>query len=87
MIWSTWPGVKVLTCMGRSNVTLSVLVVPLMIRLSLPRAAGHRGAQDLRAGDDQRQRVLIERGTEDAICRGADAENVIGTAGWGVGTA
>ena len=69
MIWSTWLGVKVLTCMGRSNVTLSVLVVPSVIRLSLPRAARHRGAHDLRAGHDQRQRVLIERRAEDA--RGA----------------
>ena len=33
MIWTTWPGVKVLTCIGRSNVTLSVLVVPSVTRL------------------------------------------------------
>ena len=36
MIWSTWPGVNVLTCMGRSNVTLNELLVPLTIRLSVP---------------------------------------------------
>ena len=36
MICSTWPGVNVLACMGRSNVTLNVLVVPLVIRLSVP---------------------------------------------------
>ena len=29
-------GVNVLTCMGRSNVTLNELFVPLMIRLSVP---------------------------------------------------
>ena len=40
MIGSTWLGVKVLTCMGRSNVTLSVLVVPLVIRLLLPLPPG-----------------------------------------------
>ena len=33
MIWSTWPGVNVLACMGRSNVTLSELVVPSVTRL------------------------------------------------------
>ncbi len=36
MIWSTWPGVNVLVCMGRSNVTLSELFVPFRTRLSLP---------------------------------------------------
>ena len=36
MIWSTWPGVTVATCMGRSNVTLSELTVPSRTRLSLP---------------------------------------------------
>ena len=57
------------TCMGRSNVTLSVLVVPSVIRLPLRVAARHRGAENLRAGDDQRQGVLVERRAEDA--RGA----------------
>ena len=35
MICSTSLGVKVLACIGRSNVTLSVLVVPSVIRLPL----------------------------------------------------
>ena len=46
MIWSTWLGVKVLTCMGRSNVTLSVLVVPSVIRL--PSALSPPGTEVLR---------------------------------------
>ena len=71
MIWSTWLGVKVLTCMGRSNVTLSVLVGAVGDQVAVGAVtARHRGAQDLRAGHDQRQSVLIERGTEDA--RGAE---------------
>ena len=67
MIDSTWLGVKVLACMGRSNVTLRVLVVPLVIRFVGAVTTRHRGAQNLRAGHDQRQGVLIERRTEDAV--------------------
>ena len=70
MIWSTWLGVKVLACMGRSNVTLSVLVVPSVIRLPLRCCRPAPTCYDLRAGHDQRQGVLIERRTEDA--RGAE---------------
>ena len=72
MIASTWPGVKVLTCIGRSKVTWYVLVVSLVSSSGcraaaddLPRGADDRGGDDLRAGDDQRQGVLIERRAED----------------------
>ena len=62
MIWSTWLGVKVLACIGRSNVTFSVLVVPSVIRLPLALSPpGTEVLKNLRAGHDDRQRVLIER--------------------------
>ena len=71
MIWSTWLGgegahlhrpVERHAERARRAVGDQVAVGAVATR--------HRGAQNLRAGHDQRQSVLIERGTEDA--RGAE---------------
>ena len=45
MIWSTSAGVNVLTCIGRSNVTLNVLVGAVGDQVAAAGAARHRGAR------------------------------------------
>ena len=88
MIWSTSPGVKLLTCMGRSNVTLSVLVVPLVIRLSAAGAGRHRGAHDFAKtcgpGTISGSVFWLNGGWR---MEADSATNVTAVTGWGVGTA